>query len=81
MNYFEKLKKDTAIIKALAGEIIKSSADDETILTTSNIVSDTVYRLKIAKANGVYSRESYSEYCLKFTKEDIETLKKFNKKY
>lgn len=77
MNYFEKLEKDTAIIKALGSEILKSSADDETILTTLNIVSDTVYRFKIAKANGVSSRESYSEDCLRFTKIDIERLKKF----
>ena len=66
MNYFEKLEKDTAIIKALGSEILKSSADDETILTTLNIVSDTVYRFKIAKENGV-----------RFTKIDIERLKKF----
>lgn len=77
MNYFEKLEKDTAIIKALGSEILKSSANDETILTTLNIVSDTVYRFKIAKENGVNSRESYSEDCLRFTKIDIERLKKF----
>lgn len=77
MNYFEELEKRTAIIKALGSEILKSSADDETILTTLNIVSDTVYRFKIAKANGVSSRETYSEDCLRFTKIDIEQLKKF----
>lgn len=77
MNYFEELQKDTEIIKALAGEIIKSSADDEAIMTTSDIVIDSVYRLKIAKENGISSRESYLEDCLKFAKEYIETLKKF----
>ena len=80
MNYFEKLEKDTAIIKALGSQILKSSADDDTILTTVNIVGDTVYRFKIAKENGVNSRESYSEDCLKFTKIDIERLKKFYSK-
>lgn len=54
MNYFEKLEKDTAIIKALGSEILKSSVDDETILTTLNIVSDTVYRFKIAKEQEEY---------------------------
>lgn len=77
MTCFEKLEKDTEIIKALAGEVIKSSADIETIMTTANIVSDTVYRLKIAKGAGVSSRESYSAECLVFTKIDIKTLKKF----
>lgn len=77
MTYFEELEKNTAIIKALGSEILKSSADDETILTTVNIVGDTVYRFKIAKENGVNSRESYSEDCLRFTKVDIERLKKF----
>lgn len=66
MTYFEKLEKDTAIIKALGSEILKSRSDDETILTTLNIVSDTVYRFKLAKGAGVYSRESYSEDCLVF---------------
>lgn len=73
----EKLEKDTAIIKALGSEILKSSVDDEIILTTLNIVSDTVYRFKIAKENGVCSRETYSENCLRFTQIDIERLKKF----
>lgn len=77
MTYFEELEKNTEIIKALAGEVIKSSADIETIMTTANIVSDTVYRLKIAKGAGVSSKESYSADCLVFTKIDIKTLKKF----
>ena len=77
MTYFEELQKDTEIIKALAGEIIKSSADFEKIMTTANIVGDTIYRLKIAKENGISSRESYSKDCLRFTKIDIERLKKY----
>lgn len=75
MTYFEELEKCTTIIKALGGEILKSSADDDTILTTVNIVSDTVYRLKIAKENGYFSRESYSKDVLTFAKEDIKTLR------
>lgn len=77
MNYFEKLGKDTEIIKALGSEILKSSADDETILTTVNIVGYTVYRFKKAKGMGITGRELYSADCLNFTKDDIKTLRKF----
>ena len=79
MTYFEELEKSTLIIKALGSEILKSSADDETIMTTANIVRDTVYRFKLAKGAGVYSRESYSEDCLVFAKIDIDRLNQFNK--
>lgn len=76
MNYFEKLEKDTAIIKALGSEILKSSANDETIMKVANIVGDTVYMFKRAKEVGLTYRQSYSRDALKFAKDDIKTLKK-----
>lgn len=77
MTYFEELEKCTTIIKALGGEILKSSADDDTIMTTANIVRDTVYRFKRAKETGIGNRQSYSRDALIFARDDIRTLRKF----
>lgn len=76
MTYFEELQKDTEIIKALGGEILKSSANDDEIMITSQIVKDTVYRFKRAKETGLNSRQSYSRNALIFARDDIRTLKK-----
>lgn len=76
MTYFEELEKSMAIIKALGGEILKSSANDDEIMITSQIVKDTVYRFKRAKETGLNSRQSYSRDALIFARDDIRTLKK-----
>ena len=76
MTYFEELKKRTAIIKALGGQILKSSATDDEIMETTNIVSDTVYRFKRAKEIGLNQRQTYSRDALIFVRDDIKRLKK-----